>query len=332
VYRTCLFCSAPFPTNQALEELPLGQRVAFDAEKGRLWVVCRRCERWSLVPLEERWEAVEECERSYRDTRLRVATDNIGLARLRDGTELVRIGKPLRPEFAAWRYGDQFGRRRRRAVVMGVGGVAAVGAFAVGGVATGLFAAAGINAVNLATLPMNLYNIWKMKRAEIRYTTREGEPLVLRLGDIGGVRLIPDANELILGVPVRKASGEFPDIVQVSGEDAREIAALLMPRVNRNGAGASRVREAVKMLDEAGGPEGFLETARSNVSRWGIQQNWGDSGALVHLPKPVQLALEMSLHEEVERAALEGELSMLRVAWREAEEVAEIADRLFDGE
>ena len=64
-------------------------------------------------------------------------------------------------------------------------------------------------------------------------------------GDIGGVRLIPDANELILGVPVRKASGEFPDIVQVSGEDAREIAALLMPRVNRNGAGASRVREAV---------------------------------------------------------------------------------------
>lgn len=293
-------------------------------------MICRKCERWSLVPLEERWEAVEECERSYRDTRLRAATDNIGLARLGDGTELVRIGRPLRPEFAAWRYGDQFGRRRRKAIIMGVGGAAAIGAFAVGGVATGLFAAAGLNAVNLATLPVNLYNVWKMKRAEISHTTRGGETLALRLGDIAGVRLLPHASELTLGLPVRKSSGSFPDLVEVTGEDARELAALLMPRVNRNGAGASRVREAVRMLDEAGGPEGFLESARSNVSRWGIRQNWGDSGALVHLPKPVQLALEMSLHEEVERAALEGELSLLRVAWREAEEVAAIADRLLD--
>jgi hypothetical protein len=70
-------------------------------------VVCRHCERWNLSPLEERWEAIEEAERLYRDTRKRVATDNIGLAKLRDGTTIVRIGEPLRPEFAAWRYGDQ---------------------------------------------------------------------------------------------------------------------------------------------------------------------------------------------------------------------------------
>jgi hypothetical protein len=54
------------------------------------------------------------CERLYRDTRTRLATENIGLARVADGTDLVRIGQPQRPEFAAWRYGDQLLHRRRR--------------------------------------------------------------------------------------------------------------------------------------------------------------------------------------------------------------------------
>ena len=114
MYRTCLFCSNDLGRNEAVEHFPVGRRLAFDAAKGRLWVVCRRCERWNLTPLEERWEAIEECERAFRATRLRVSTDEIGLARLKEGLELVRIGEPQRPEMAAWRYGDQFGRRRRR--------------------------------------------------------------------------------------------------------------------------------------------------------------------------------------------------------------------------
>ncbi|MDH3570746.1 MAG: hypothetical protein OER89_11260, partial [Gemmatimonadota bacterium] len=85
----------------------MGRRLAFDPTKGRLWVVCRKCERWNLTPLEERWEAFEECERLFRATRIRASTDNIGIAKLKEGLELVRIGEPLRPEFAAWRYGDQ---------------------------------------------------------------------------------------------------------------------------------------------------------------------------------------------------------------------------------
>ncbi|WP_275830391.1 hypothetical protein, partial [Roseisolibacter sp. H3M3-2] len=109
MYAACLFCAAPFPANDALETFPVGRRVAFDAERGRLWAVCRRCERWNLAPLEERWEAIEDAERAFRATRVRVSTDNIGLATLRSGLELVRVGRPLRPEFAAWRYGDQFG-------------------------------------------------------------------------------------------------------------------------------------------------------------------------------------------------------------------------------
>ncbi len=53
------------------------------------------------------------------------------------------------------------------------------------------------------------------------------------------------------------------------------------------------------------------------------------SGYVRNMPKPTRLALEMALHEEQERRALEGELWMLEQAWREAEEIAAIADRLL---
>ena len=47
------------------------------------------------------------------------------------------------------------------------------------------------------------------------------------------------------------------------------------------------------------------------------------------LPAPMRLAAEMSAHEETERFAMEGELKQLENDWREAEEVAAIADNLF---
>src|SRR3982751_6632500 len=126
MFSTCIFCHSGLGANDAVEHFPVGRRLAFDAARGRLWVVCRECERWNLTPLEERWEAIEECERLFSSTRLRVSTDNIGLAKLREGLELVRIGNALRPEMAAWRYGDQFGRRRRKHFLVTGAAIAAV--------------------------------------------------------------------------------------------------------------------------------------------------------------------------------------------------------------
>ena len=137
MFTTCIYCKKPLDTNEVIESFPVGRRLAFDAARGRLWVVCRRCERWNLTPLEERWEAVEDCERIFRGTRVRVSTGNIGLARHPEGLTLVRIGEPLRPEFAAWRYGDQFGRRRRTVAVYGGVVVAAATGLAVGGLVAG---------------------------------------------------------------------------------------------------------------------------------------------------------------------------------------------------
>ena len=55
-----------------------------------------------------------------------------------------------------------------------------------------------------------------------------------------------------------------------------------------------------------------------------------DTGhVLSSLPKEVRVALEMASHEEQERRALEGELALLEAAWKEAEEVAQIADDMF---
>ncbi len=87
MYATCLFCNLSLGSNESIETFPVGRRFAFDTERGRLWVVCRKCERWNLSPIEERWEAIESCERLFRDTRTRVSTEQIGLARLGEGLE-----------------------------------------------------------------------------------------------------------------------------------------------------------------------------------------------------------------------------------------------------
>ena len=52
-------------------------------------------------------------------------------------------------------------------------------------------------------------------------------------------------------------------------------------------------------------------------------------GALHRLPPTLRLALEMSLHERSEQFALDQELATLERDWREAEELAAIADNLI---
>ncbi len=47
------------------------------------------------------------------------------------------------------------------------------------------------------------------------------------------------------------------------------------------------------------------------------------------LPGATRITLEMALHEEQERRAIHGELHVLDAAWREAEEIAGIADNMF---
>ncbi len=344
MYSTCLFCHSNLGANEAVEHFPIGRRLAFDAAKGRLWVVCRKCERWNLSPIEERWEAIDECERLFRDTRLRVSTDNIGLARIAEGLELVRIGSALRPEIAAWRYGDQFGRRRRKNLVLTGAGVAAVAGFIVAGPATGIVAGGGWGLWNVATTAHNLYQQRRV-RARIAIPDQP-QPVGIRLKQLGKAAIVPDGESWALrvafesgrphdiaGMPASWAmrlNGSDEVWTMIRGDAALRAAGKLLPAINRSGAKRGDVDEAVRIIGGASEPsELFGRYAAQDVrlSKRRAPSPWGH--VLANLPTEVRLALEMASHEESERRALEGELALLETAWQEAEEIAAIADDLF---
>jgi hypothetical protein len=71
-------------------------------------------------------------------------------------------------------------------------------------------------------------------------------------------------------------------------------------------------------------------TTRSFWSRGGTGSE--ERTPLHWLPDVDRLALEMAANEDAERRALKGELRQLEDAWREAEEVAAIADHILDEE
>ena len=116
--------------------------------------------------------------------------------------------------------------------------------------------------------------------------------------------------------------------LHLSGGDARRAAAQLLPSVNGAGASARAVRDAVELIERAGSAERWFVEAARGTRAWATEQRWGDTGAVRFLPAPVRLALEMAAHEERERRALEGELALLQAAWKEADEIAAIADSL----
>jgi hypothetical protein len=319
LYSSCLFCARAFDANQAVEALPLGRRIVFDALRGRLWVVCRCCGRWNLSPFETRWEAIEQCERLYLATRLRVATDHIGLARVAEGTELVCIGNPGRTEFASWRYGDQFGQRRRRSLLYA--GLAATGfaAAAAGGWTLGVgvqvITQVGYYAFHLARRPL---------AKDVRvHLPREGKPdLVVESGEINEVYLRPDP-EAGWALMVWREEAEYI----LTGDTALRTASLLLPYINRGGGSAAQVNNAVRYVEHRIHPFEAFSAVAGAMEKAGPAWQL-DKYRLTGQPAFITLALEMVAHEEQERRALEGELALLEHTWREAEAVASIADRL----
>lgn len=346
MYSTCLFCNRPLGENEAIEEFPVGRRLAYDAAKGRLWVVCRRCERWNLSPLETRWEAIEACERRFRDTRLRVSTDNIGLAKLSEGLELVRVGEPQRPEFAAWRYGDQFGRRRQRAIAYSAAGAAGLGLIVVGGAAAGVSIGGGWYGF------IAMYNSWKEERTVARVRDLDGNPIRVQSKHLLESRILPtDAGEgwalelaHVQGWDKKSSKKKQMDRIILEGDAAVRIGGQLMARVNRRGGKKDTVQAAVGQIEESGHPEAYLRDAArvsDRLRRDGAvaleekrrrkksKAKHTRKGSLQALPAEMKLAVEMATQEQVEREAMEGELAVLEAAWQAAEEVAAIADNLF---
>jgi hypothetical protein len=337
MYSTCLICNQSLGANEAVEHFPVGRRLAFDAKKGRLWVVCHHCGRWNLSPLEERWEAIEECERSFRGTFVRVSTENIGLARMADHTELIRIGAPLRPEFAAWRYGQNFGKRRRQTHVVAGAGLAAA---AVAGIVLGpaLAPALTTGAISIVAFPglttvMGVVPMVGVLAARdyvqhdrvVARLAHDRRILTVRAKHLGSAQLETSrSGETRLAVQHETGWSEF------DGMAAIHATGVLISGANRFGADHARVNDAVRQIERAGDAHGFLSAAATRTS-WrsgrilSLVNSYRGLGAM-RLSGTERLALEMAVHEEHERRALEGELALLEAAWRDAEEIAQIAD------
>jgi hypothetical protein len=326
MYRSCIFCSADLGSNDSIERFPVGRSVAFDAEKGRLWAVCGGCARWNLAPIEERWEAVEDAERIFRDTRLRVQSENVGLTKLADGTRLVRVGKALPGELAVWRYGRMLRRRRgayAAAVGIGVGVPAAVVASAVVGSVAGT---AGFMGLAFLLIRWAEWRPRLQSRSLLPYTGLDVDVFDLKKARFAftfdaevSVELEVREDELAPGM------GRWSDgFLVLTAEHGRALLRRGMVQLNASGAGAQRVQTAVNLLAASGSADAFLRKAAAD----GAPLVGASSDARVRAAQ--MLAAEMAVHDDLERDALNGELSALEAMWREAEEIAGIADRLPD--
>ncbi len=345
MYRSCIFCSAPLGSNESIERFPVGRSLAFDGEKGRLWAVCGRCARWNLAPLEERWEAIDEVERLFRDTRLRVQSENIGLARLRDGTRLIRVGQALPGELALWRYGARIARRQPRFPRLRAHGRrVSEQLLTLGGkplLLWGMFLFAPvvpttIGAASAVWSGVSGFRYWRADRRIVHVTAAPAgeQPVIIRREDLDGARIShpDDGRGLQLLLPYSGPGGRCGDWGRYSrilrGTEAQSVLSRLIVFVNEHGASRATVNEGVALIASAESPDAFVRTvAREGHVLAHDRRVMVDGSRL--LP-PVALALEMALHEETERRALDGELAMLEGMWRQAEEIAAIADRLPD--
>lgn len=307
MYTTCAFCNGALGGDGGPSGLGVGRRFAFDEWKGRLWVVCPKCSRWNLAPFDDRLERIEALARTAASATLLAKTEQVALLRWQ-GYDLVRVGKPPRVEMAAWRYGERLDRQRRdRAKIVVPVVVAAVG------VSIALNAAVGGGFGAL------LYNIGSMGDAVYVYVVGRRrvtltEPPIcaacntvmdLRARHVRHARVVVERQAdvaLVVSCPKCHREGAL-----LSGAEAELTLRQGLTYLNSRRSGRKRAAEAAREVDSAGGPEGLIRTvARKDV-------------VLHRIPNERRLALEMAVDEHLEVLELERQ-------WREAEELAQIAD------
>ena len=326
MYSSCLYCNAALDANPLIEALPVGRRMAFDSKRGRLWVICVSCVKWNLVPFDSRLEAIDECERIFRGTTTRYSTDNIGLARHAAGVDLIRIGAALRPEFAAWRYGDRLARRRR---------VSRRAADAMGAL------------IWLLTVPLESVPVLEATRGTMRalYGSRVlRDPWTDQLIEVPYAALVratlvaSDGGAWRLEVPYRtgverrlwvdgtvmSSIRDVPSLGLFGGDRLLPALARVLPAVDDGVPTPGRVAEAVRLVESSSGVDRLYEYVVGRPLRMATERQFPLTG----IAADIRLALEMVAHEDTEARAMEGELKLLERQWRDAEEVAAIADRL----
>jgi hypothetical protein len=331
LYRSCLYCTADLGENDVVEPLPIGRRLAFDGRNGRLWVICIGCVKWNLVPFDARLETIDLCERIFRDTRTRFSTDNIGLARHPSGLELIRIGRALRPEYAAWRYGEQLRHRRRTSNAIGPDPVGALN-WIITALSEGPLGSLSIRditsgAVRALRQHRILRDPWTDQLVSIPYAALIQASLAA--DPSRGWRLeVPyrtgAERRLHVAGSALPSIHDVPTLGLFAGPQLLPALGRLLPALDDGVVSRDAVGEAVRLVETSGGNERLFEYVVGRPLRFATQREY----LLRDVAVEVRLALEMVAHEDTEQRAMQGELKLLERQWREAEAVAAIADRL----
>lgn len=369
MYTTCTFCYGSLGANHVLETFPVARRVAFDPVKGCVWAICPLCARWNLAPLEERWEVVDECERRYRHTSLRYSSANIGLAWVADTMDLVRIGPALRPEVAAWRYGRTMAHRRPRDA-RSLGRLAALAVVGLRRLAAGATRTATVRSavgdLLLGAVGNTVADVVHLPASE---TATDVPVAVIRLRHLVHASLVRPEHGHPWSLSVPHDQGTLHLEGEAGLRAAARMLAIVNGTERGTGFSRDLLSAAVAKVDESARPDSYfnrvlgialrsswgreamidgplttveaLEVAQSDTERlvWRLTGRtfWGRGGigsdpatSLLDVPLVDRVALEIAAHEETERRALDGELAELAQAWREADEIAAIADALLD--
>jgi len=322
VFSLCLTCSQPFPPNEELEHFPTADRIAFDPDRGRLWAICRGCRRWSLAPIEERWEALEELEKAVRDRgRALSQTDNIALLRIGE-LEVVRVGRANLTEEAWWRYGREIVNRKTKYKQLTFAGTVAAGAAIVGGWTTGGLGWLGA------------WILWENAPGKVADAARwlrfggkawRGEAQCQHCGHIfrdmsyrdrGGMILKRTGEEGSLGLTYTcPHCGEHREGgLHLTGQEGERAVRKVLAYHHFEGAAERRVRSATRLIEEAGSPRDLTRIVLK------------DGRFLSSLQRTGGIALEIAANESVEQRMLEMELAELEAVWRKEEELASIVD------
>lgn len=348
MYSHCPTCIAPLGRNRVLEPFPVGERIAFDLKRGRLWVLCPRCRSWNLAPLEERWEAVEAAERLFETAVVGASTREMALGRVADGTELIRVGGAREVELAGWRYGREMVSRWRRHRNLGmVGGGLGLGLVLLPAAGSGLVASLGVGAGALTLLLRRLRSNRPVFRRPATSSDASDDELPGILIQEGGADQSPirlfrqrDVERLLL-VPGPDQAGGWQLMVdrwyrppmELERQEAERALRAMLAAWNPWGGSPSQVERALTRVRELGSADRVLARAARDLNeghRWEHHMAWPfrDAARIQWADPTLRLALEVAANEEMERRALEGELRLLEREWTEAEELAAIADTL----
>jgi hypothetical protein len=320
----CLFCHAPFSEGWRFGSLPPAWRVAFDSNRGRIWVVCDSCYRWNLWPPEDQGGALLSLERVARDRgQILARTSNISLLAVGDMI-LIQVGDADLHERAWWRYGREVLTRQRAYRSAGARLSAyAYGALAAVAESVGLgdrnFKVRFEEGMTAEVLRWRKFG-WAAWFGRIRCPSC-GSFLRAARFDLSWwfCPMLDEKGELALGVPCPRCDPWTPEkVYNLRGYEAESVLRRVLAYQNITGAEEQAVEDAVREVEAAGTPDAYLNSIA------------GRSPFLRELSFAQSVGLEISLSEGVERRALEIEARGLEFMWRREEELARIMDEELD--